>query len=372
MLPAGAFLNHSSSTTEDFKTFWYCRPFSAWPDALAIIEIILDVTSFLLNGFTGALLLRRLKRGPMVSLGLLRILVACCFLACLQNLLQDTNPKGLAIENAAFNTLVCVFWHSRLIYWLFTVIGIQAVAFFAVDRAIVLRNFETFRFTAPNRRLVYYQVFIYIFSVLLVAPQGLTVNLQEGKCSCAPHLVSNPYMTVIFAHIYVWFVLLFVVDGCALLAAATHVIIWVKETPLKLQQDDLNRLSFSAEEEEGEQEVAEVSRRGWWTSSMCLLPLACAYVLTFAYDAIYQFISAVSSLSYVINSFEQRIGDFMLVIYLNVVPIVLLIYLPPLRYFVRKIFKTMLLKMRTLEAKDAEEQGQANDEILRTSIHTLN
>lgn len=328
-----------TNTTEDpqdaSKAFWYCIQVEKWPDALAILCIIFDITGILLNGSIGVLLFR-MSQGPRTSLSLLRTALVCCFLASLVNLLGDVNPNDIVTDNVAFNILVCIFWNSRIFYWGFTVVGMYAVVLFAVERAIVLRNFEIFRFTAPSRRLVAYGAIICIFSALLVTPQVLTVNLQGDRCSCAPTAVSVPFLYVICAHVYLWFILLFLVNGFLLFAAAIHVILWVREPPFKSQKDDLNSLRFDVEPP-SLKHTNSSSR--WATASMCLLPLAGFYVALIGFDAFHQVLSVVATMTYVIGSDQQRCGALLLVLYLNAVPVILCAYVPSLRCFVASFYR---------------------------------
>lgn len=343
------------------KTFWYCLRLEKWPDAFSIIQIILDITGILLNGFTATLLIVRLKNGPLISLKLLRTAVVCCLLSSLVNLMGDVNPAGLFTGNYVFNKMICIFWNSRLFYWCFTVIGVQAMVLFCMDRALTIRKLDKLRLTSHDNRFLNYQFFIYIFSFFMVLPQVFTVNIASEKCSCASTMIIIPFLTLIYAHVYLWFGLILLLEGGLIVASAIEVIIWVRETPIKFQKDDLNSLR------DGDANPT-TTHRGWRTSSMCLLPIACVYIVTFGYDASYQFMSAISSIDYVINSYQQRFGAMLLVVYSNAIPVILLTYVASLRGHVRSMFLRMVAFLGVSKRPWADDDNAPEDPRIE---HTL-
>ncbi|VDN97810.1 unnamed protein product [Rodentolepis nana] len=318
------------------RTFWYCVPFDEWPDAVDILTIIFEVSGIILNLLT-AFLLFRIRHGPRQNVVLLKTLTIHCLLVCIVNLIEDCDPDGVTTDNYVFNTLMCVFWNARFFYWIFFVAVSQCLVFLAVDRVLTLYKCDQLRFTSPRRRIVVYEITIHAFSTLLTLPQVLTVNLQHGGCACAPNKVNIPFLTVIYAHVYLWFTLLFVTDGSILLCSAYYIMKWVRETPSRDQLDDLNELSFEVFSEHGIH-LEQYKGKGYKTASMCILPLAMSYILTFSYDSTYQFVSALGLATFIINSIPQKIGGLLLVVHVNVVPVVLFFYLPPLKEFAARYF----------------------------------
>ncbi|VDL19029.1 unnamed protein product [Hymenolepis diminuta] len=323
------------------KTFWYCIPFVEWPDAVDILFLIFEVSGIILNILT-ALLLFRIRQGPRQNIVLLQTLSIHCLLVCIINFMEDCNPKGVTTDNYVFNILMCVFWNARFFYWIFFVAAIQCLVFLSIDRALTLYKSDHLRFTSLRRRILVYEVTIHVFSALITLPQVLTVNLKEDECSCAPNKINIPFLTVIYAHVYIWFTILFVTDGSILLCCAYYIMKWVRETPRREQFDDLNELSFEVIREHGHP-FEQYLGKGYKTASMCILPLAVSYVITFSYDSTYQFASALGLATFIINSIPQKIGGLFLVIHVNVVPVILLFYLPPLRDFAIRYLLAPLL-----------------------------
>uniref|UniRef100_A0A5K3FKD1 G_PROTEIN_RECEP_F1_2 domain-containing protein n=1 Tax=Mesocestoides corti TaxID=53468 RepID=A0A5K3FKD1_MESCO len=253
----------------------------------------------------------------------------CCLFLCVTNLAEDSTPYGISSNNVIFNVLVCVLWKSRFFYWIFTVAAIECLVFFSIDRAILMQKPDLYQFTSEKRRIIYFEVTIHVFSVLITAPQILTVNNQDGGCSCAPTTVNIPFLALIYAHVYLWFSLLFVLDSTLLLLAASQVILWVREMSTKNHVDELNTMWYKDLSKSEEQRLRHI--RGWRTASMCIVPMALSQVLTFLYDSTYQFLSAVGATTFIINSPQQKVGGLLLVVHANVVPCCLLIWIPALR-----------------------------------------
>ncbi|KAM3179977.1 hypothetical protein ACTXT7_017204 [Hymenolepis weldensis] len=313
------------------KTFWYCLPATGWPDAVEVLSLILEVTGFTLNILTITLLFR-IRYGPSQNIIILRTLAVHCLLVCIVNFLEDCNPHGAKVNNYVLSTIICIFWNARFFYWIFFVATIQCLALFSVDRVLTLYKSDQLQYTVPKKRIIIYEITIHVFSTLITLPQILTVNLQNGGCDCAPNTVNIPFLTVIYAHVYIWYTVLFLIDGGILLCTAYFTVKWIRETPKMEQFDDLNELSFEVVSEHGhifEQSIG----KGYKTASMCVVPLAVSYVITFSYDSTYQFVSALGLATFIINSIPQKIGGLLLIIHVNVVPVVLLCYLPPLRDF---------------------------------------
>ncbi|VDD78931.1 unnamed protein product, partial [Mesocestoides corti] len=175
-------MNHSASD-HDFvsKTFWYCIPFTNWPDAIDIFNFIFEISGMILNMLI-TILLFRLQHGPKTSLTLLRTLAIHSLLSCIINFANDVNPKSISTKSVIFNQIVCVLWHSRFFYWIFTVAAIECLVFFSIDRAILMQKPDLYQFTSEKRRITFFEVTTHVFSVLITAPQILTVNIQSGRC----------------------------------------------------------------------------------------------------------------------------------------------------------------------------------------------
>nr|CDS28603.1 amine GPCR [Hymenolepis microstoma] len=313
------------------KTFWYCIPTVGWPDAVDVLCLLFEVTGFLLNTLTIALLFR-IRHGPTHNIIILRTLAIHCLLVSIVNFLEDCNPNGIKPDNYILGTIICVFWNARFFYWIFLVATTQCVTFFSLDRVLTLYKSDQLRYINSKKRIIVYEITIHVFSILITLPQILTVNLKNGGCDCAPNTVNIPFLTIIYAHVFIWYAVLFLLDGGILLCTAYFIVKWVRETPKMDQFDDLNELSFDVIKEH-EHNFAQYIGKGYKTASMCVVPLAVSHIITFSYDSTYQFASALGLTTFIINTVPQRIGGLFLIIQANVIPSILLFYLPPLRDF---------------------------------------
>ena len=152
-----------------------------------------------------------------------------------------------------------------------------------------------------------------------------TVSFQDGKCSCAPITVNLAFLSIAYANVYIWFVSLCVVNSILLLTWGILILKWTADTPLSQQFDELNAVTFN------EGEKVKITGKGRRTASMCVLPMTISHIFTFSYDATYEFLSAVGTTIYAINSPQQKIGVLLLLINANIIPLILIGYLPPLK-----------------------------------------
>ena len=320
------------------KTFWNCLEYLTWPDAIDIISIILEVTAIILNTFTGVLL-SRVKDGDRVSLVLLRTFVFNNVIDAVIKLIGDVTPAREEFTNVNFNYFLCYIWDTRFLYWLFNIYAIEALTMFAVDRAFCLRKIDFYPFVTMESRLRAYLAIIYIFGIVITVPEFLTVNLKDGDCTCQPSQVNVPVLTVIYAHTFLRCFLLVIINGGIQLACSTAVILWVRDTHCMNQCDELNYIHLTP------LNPAELKRlkehHTWKTPSMCLLPLAILFIISFGFDAFYQFFSGTGITTYVINGAPQRAGTMMLAAFSTAAPIILLIFIPGLRFWLEKQFRRL-------------------------------
>ncbi|CDS43160.1 conserved hypothetical protein [Echinococcus multilocularis] len=330
------------------ETFWYCVTQTTWPDAIDILTIILEILGLLLN-ILAAILLLRVTEGNKVSIVLLRTIFFNNIIDVVIKLLGDVTPSRIEFSIVEINYAICMIWDSRFLYWLFNKFSIEAFIFFAVDRALTLDGSQSLRFVPVESRLTLYQSCIYIYGLLITVPQFFSVNLEEGGCSCAPTTVNIPFLAAIYAHVFIRFALLVVLNGVIVLYCSARVIHWVKQTPVKHQVDELNFLHFKNPSE------AELKRlealHSWRTPSMSILPLGICFIITFGFDAGYQFLSGTGLTTYVIGGAVQRMGTVMLLVFTNFLPLMLMFALPVLRFWVEDTFEALVGRKR---------QGDAN------------
>lgn len=317
------------------KTFWYCIEGVAWPDAFDIISIILEITAIILNIFTGFLLIR-MKGGDRVSLILLQNFTINNVIDGIIKLISGVVSFQTNSTSVALNYANCFLWNSRFLYWLFNIFAIEAITLFAFDRATTLKKIVLFPLMSAESRLKCYLVTVYCFGIAISVPQFFSVNIQGGGCTCAPSKINISILSIIYAHVFLRFFLLVLINGGLQLLSAAVVVIWIRETPLKNQHDELNYLFLMKQPSNAE--MVHVDKfRSWKTASLCTLPLSIFYIITFGFDATYQFFSGAGVTTYIIGGPAQKAGTMLLVAFSNIAPIILLISIPILRISIVRI-----------------------------------
>lgn len=319
-------------STHESKTFWYCVPTEGWPSWLDIFFYIFEIGGLLMNAWVAVYLFK--AQSPLrLSLILLRIIVVNCFLAALVNFLDDLYPWSWSTDNYIFNVLFCIFWNSRFFYWIFVVTASQSLTLFAFNQALTVWNLEKYRLSSPERRLHFYLIYIFTFSICITLPQFLTVNLDGDKCSCAPTAVNIPFLAAIYAHTYMWFSLLLVLSSAIMITSSVLIVLWKRNCATRdihLQHDELNLFRFSDTSQKDLETMC--SNMGWnTTGAMVIVYLSASYVVTFSYDASYQFLSALGVTTFIVNSDKQKAGAVMIVSHTFFVPCLLLYFIPIFR-----------------------------------------
>ncbi|VDL88186.1 unnamed protein product [Schistocephalus solidus] len=343
------------------KTFWMCITRKNWPDPIDFGVYILECTGILLNTLTLVLISKK-HSGPRVSLILLRGMIASYLISVIVNFMSDVYPYNLRTQNYHFNRLICIFWKSRFLYWIFDVMAGIFMALFAVDRYACLAQLDRFRITAPEYRSASYVIFVVVSALFLSLPQILTVNLREDRCDCALIRVSIPFLSLVYAHVYVWFSLLLVFQGSLMGFICVQLIDW-KLNRLSANytwrlEDDLNGMTLKQpvvphllkpqRKKKGTvaSSICDAKGHKWTSASFCILPLTLSYVLAMVYDSTYQFLSALGLTTYIISSEEQRVGEMLLLTHSTAVPLIICFYIPSLRVFLKRQLKRAVKKKK--------------------------
>ncbi|KAL7060824.1 hypothetical protein AAHC03_010164 [Spirometra sp. Aus1] len=325
------------------RTFWYCIQSLYWPDYCDVLLIVFSATGLLLNTAVAVLLF--LLRGPSkTSLALLRGLVVSCAMACLVNFIENTTPKMEKTSNYHFNRLVCIFWVSRFLYWIFVVIASQFLFFFAFYRLLDLTGADGYKIPSVEYRIPTYATTIVVFSVIITSPQTFSVNLVNDDCNCSSRKINIPLLSLIYAQVYVWIAILIVFDGTVLTYISCR--LWRSHsTPTEFKREDkMEQLHFynTAFTEINMSGSSAVCNSSWITGSMCVIPLSISYLVLFSYDQIYQFASAVDLLTYAIGTRVQKFGGLLIVLHCAIVPIIVIIFIRPLRLGVVKYWRRLI------------------------------
>ncbi|VDM01593.1 unnamed protein product [Schistocephalus solidus] len=323
------------------KTFWHCVPSTNFPNVVDISFYIFETTGIFLNAFVLAGL-SKVHPNPRTSLMLLRSISVCCLLTAFVNFLEDAYPFAWRSNNYHFNRLVCIFWESRFIYWIFVVMGTHYLVFFSLDRLEVIEEVKSYKSMVEEHRILSFHITAVVGGILLTTPQVLTVNLKGDTCDCAPTQVNIPFLSIIYAYTYVWFALMLVFVSSLLTFVCWKLIQAIREPSGHDRTDNLCLLTLESQAYGKGTHAA--TPLGWRSASMCILPLALSYCLTFVYDSTYQVLSALNLTTFIINSIQQQIGALLLVINTNLIPCILIFYIPALRSFFLLVLQKLHLR----------------------------
>lgn len=315
------------------ESFWICRNASEPTSLIDGIAIATEVIG-MIPGLIVIILLFQLDGKTRTSLLMLRTLTICSFLQLLINFINNVNPQGVFISDYYFNLIVCIFWKSRFIYWIFTIIAIHAQVYFSTNRTMqIVGNLQLSFASSRNIDLVYIAGLV-AYSTIVTIPQVFTIVYEDDRCYCTEATGHLSNLELTYAQVYVYFLQILIINSIILLISCVLVIKWVKNTPRDKFFDTLNALSFADTSEEELKAFGEI--KNWTTSSVCMVPMFISFVVSFSYDTIYQFISAVGFCNYLINGPIQKVGAWLLLIHPALIPYYLFFYIPALRFWVLK------------------------------------
>ncbi|VDK55357.1 unnamed protein product, partial [Dibothriocephalus latus] len=165
-------------------SFWVCVSNANWPDALDIINLILEVIGISLNVWVLHMLCR-LRGKTLTSLTLLRSLTCTALLTLLMNFIEDVYPFPLVTDNYVFNRIACYVWYSRFFYWVFVVMGGLVLTYFTANRAIQIVCKYQFAYSSSQAVELGSVAAIVVFSALLTSPQVIIVQTDGKRCICS-------------------------------------------------------------------------------------------------------------------------------------------------------------------------------------------
>nr|VZI40562.1 unnamed protein product [Spirometra erinaceieuropaei] len=223
------------------------------------------------------------------------------------------------------------------------VIASQFLFFFAVYRLLDLTGADGYKIPSVEYRIPTYATTVVVFSVIITSPQTFSVNLVNDDCNCSSRKINIPLLSLIYAQVYVWIAILIVFDGTVLTYIGFR--LWRSHsTPTEFKREDkMEQLHFynTAFTEINMSGSTAVCNSSWITGSMCVIPLSISYLVLFSYDQIYQFASAVDLLTYAIGTRVQKFGGLLIVLHCAIVPIIVIIFIRPLRLGVVKYWRML-------------------------------
>ncbi|BHF72782.1 hypothetical protein SprV_0401585300 [Sparganum proliferum] len=285
-----------------------------------------------------------LQGKTLTSLTLLRALTSTSLLTLIIHFLEDVYPFPLMTSNLTFNRFICVIWYSRFFYWVFVVIGGLVLTYFTANRAMQIVCKYQYAFSSSKAVELGTVGVMVFFSALLTLPQMLIVQTDGKQCICSEVPIKVPNIIWTFTEVYLFFAVLFLLNGIILTVSCVQVIRWMYQTQKDNRIDTVNSACFP----DTPPELVEKFTRcqGWKSSSMCMVPLTVSYLTCFGYDCIYQFICATGKCTYVINSPAQKFGGLLLIVHAVAVPIIILIFIPALRYRARCLIRGLIKRIR--------------------------
>ncbi|VDK85577.1 unnamed protein product [Dibothriocephalus latus] len=243
-----------------------------------------------------------------------------------------------------FNRFVCIFWTSRFFYWIFLVIASQFLFFFAVYRFLDVTGADDYKMISEEYQILAYSTTITVFSVFITLPQTFSENIVGDECNCFNRKIRMPLLSIVYAQVYIWIAILIVFDGCVLAYVSVRLRRLLK-TPAECRREDkLELLHFYNITLSESHASANTIWRGMKTS-LCVIPLFVSYLVLLSYDQFYQLASAVDLTTYVIGAPAQRFGELLIVANCVNVPIIIVVYIHPLRMGVKKCWKTLVGKI---------------------------
>ncbi|BHF77553.1 hypothetical protein SprV_0602066000 [Sparganum proliferum] len=341
------------------KPFWHCSKNYYWPEALDICAIHLEVFGFTAN-LTVTILLFRLRSKKTEGLALLRVLSLSCLVSTLINLAGDIGEFGTNTGNTFFDGLVCIFWSSRFLFWYTNAHIFNSLFYFACNRAFEMLQIKNYPITTEKQRLTAYMLLVFIGSFLSTAPQLLLARPHVKNCACALPTRNLVILTIIYAHTFLWVAIYGLIYPAILVYICIALVLRARSSGRSALVNELDQLYFPNTRSSSSSSsppsdtasahpvsssticepcdsAAPTNKFGddfdsyVWPASFCIIPLTAAYIATFSYDATYQFLSATGKLTYVLRSPTQQFGEFLLLLFSTLVPLIIFFHIPAMR-----------------------------------------
>lgn len=324
--------------TDKSESFWVCADSSVGWDASDIIMLIMEFMG-MIPGFVLLYLLFHLDGKTRTSLLMLRTTQICSFLQLLLKFIDGIFPFPINTSSTEFNLLICGLWSSQFLHMVLAITGINIFIFFGLNRTVqIVENLQYSFASSRNADLVYIAV-LSLYSTLISVPQIFTINFAKSGCRCDKDLTNLTLLELAYARVYIFFFQVLIVNSIVLAICSGLIIKWIKSTPKGKFYDTLNALSFPNTSEAELKAYDGVKR--WSTSSMCIVPLSCTFLLSFSFDNIYLFLSAVGVTKYNYSGPLQKISQVLLLIHPVMTPYILLYYIPALRFWVLKQWRRL-------------------------------
>ncbi|VDL97241.1 unnamed protein product [Schistocephalus solidus] len=362
---------------------WSCRVDSHWPDGLDICEVTLSIFG-LIGNFTVTVLLFLLRSKNSEALTLLRVLSFSSLMSTFVEFVHDEVIPNKSTGNVVFDGLVCVLWSSRFLYWYSKAHVYHSLFYFTCNRAIDMLNIRIHLITTKKQRLTAFLLLIFISSFLSAAPQFLLAQPHVPKCACALPTENFAILSMIYAHVFLWVAIFGVIYPIILVYICIALLLRLRRRENCALVDELDQLVFVkarssasciisdalavSSPTEAEASIInnpraattsrskDVSARYVWSASFCIIPLSAAYIVTFSYDATYQFLSAAGQITYVLHSPAQKFSHILLSLFGSMVPLILFFHIPAMRSLIFVVIVSIGKRCRSVRSTDVGDQ----------------
>ncbi|VDN39144.1 unnamed protein product, partial [Dibothriocephalus latus] len=195
---------------------------------------------------TVTVLLFLLRAKKPEDLALLRVLSLSCLVSTLISFVYDVAPLSTDTGSVFFDALVCVLWSTGFLYWFSKALVYYSLFFFAFNRAFEVLQLKRHPLITERQRLVGYILVVFICSLLATAPLLLLAQPHTKDCACAPPTQNLAILTVVYARVFLWVVLLGIICPAVLLYISIALLLRLRRTGRRdaLTEDELEQLAF--------------------------------------------------------------------------------------------------------------------------------
>nr|VZI02250.1 unnamed protein product [Spirometra erinaceieuropaei] len=348
-----------------------------------ICAFILETFGFIANlAVTVLLFLLRAKKAE--GLALLPLLSVSCLAFEIISFADDISTHSTHTGNAFLDSLICVLWNTRFLFWYALAHVYHGFFFFACNRVLDLLQVRRYLIVTEKQRLTVFKLLVFTCSFFSAAPQLLLAQPHSEDCVCASPTGNFAILTMIYAHAYLWIAVFGLIYPAILVYICVVLVFRVRRSERGAVVDEIDHLHFpqplpgsssttasthpvasSAQSipsgGERADSVATVTVPHVWSASFCILPLTAVYIATITFEATHQFLSVAGIFRYNLRSPAQRFSGILVNLFAALVPMILFFHIPALRSLIFVAIESMqrrCRKIRFLDTGHLESQAE--------------
>ncbi|VDL95443.1 unnamed protein product [Schistocephalus solidus] len=362
-----------------------CCPAYFWTNGTDICAILLEIFGFLAN-LTVTVLLFRLRAKKVEGLALLRILSFSCSAFSLISFIEHVGARSAHTGNAHLDGLICVFWSTRFLFW-FTIMQVcHSLFYFACNRAFEMLQITNHPTTTEKQRLTAYMLVVFMGSFIGTLPHLLLAKPHSKDCACAPVPENFAIQTVLYAHAFLWVVILGLIYPAVLVYICIALVLRLRSKVRGTLVDEIDDLSFLKPESSPgylntitkvtpvmptstHPDVCDGNRNSAgalatlrdgqithvWSASFCVIPLTAAYITGTSFEWVHQLLSAAGFINYQLRSSAQQFSVTLMNLLSAFVPLIIFFHIPAMRsliFVAISSLQTRCGKVRVMDAGD--------------------